>query len=157
MRNNVLADVLELIFDISLKTRILKEWQSSNAARKPKYSGKQILILELADNYDSLTEKELGIIFGMATSSVNDLVEKLVHAGLIEKHRNENGDSREKLIKLTEEGADELSEIKKFGSKRYEYLVSRFQESELEGFIDYLKLVDESVGSSMRSIIFQQY
>jgi DNA-binding MarR family transcriptional regulator len=157
MDNEVMRNVLGLILDISLKARVLKEWQTSHAARKAEFSGRQIIILELAKFFAPLTEKELGKIFGMPTSSINDLVEKLVTAGLVEKERKKEGDSREKPITLTDKGKKQLEEIKLADSTRYEYLLTKFQANELKGFIGYLEKVNESVESAVKSIVFQQY
>jgi len=157
MRNQLLENVLGLIFDISLKARVLKEWQTSHAARKPEFSERHILILELAKDFAPITEKELGKIFSLPTSSINDFVAKLVNAGLVEKTRKKEGDCREKPVNLTDRGEQYLNEIKRASSMRYEYLINKFQEEELESFISYLKKVNESVESVMKNLVFQQY
>ena len=135
----------------------MKEWQASHAARKPEYSDQHLLILELTSNYAPVTEKELGKIFGMSTSSINDLVEKLVVGKLLDKNRKNEGDKREKIITVTETGKEVLKEIKSSATIRFQYLLNRFNDDELKQLINLLEKINESTDESLRALIFQQY
>jgi DNA-binding MarR family transcriptional regulator len=157
MRKDIIDKVLGLIFEISLKARVMKEWQISHAVRKPDLSERHMLILELAKDFAPITEKELGKIFSLPASSISDLVKKLENDDLIEKVRPEGGDARERHISLSEKGEQKLKEMKQSSYLRYQYLIDRFQEKELETFIVYLENINKTADSSMKNLIFLQY
>src|SRR5206468_7650130 len=92
------TDVLKLLFSISLKARILREWQKANRAQDAQFSERELLTLELVNDFGPITEKGLCKIFGLSFSSVSDLLKKLRQAGFIEDK------ARGKPLRLTEKG-----------------------------------------------------
>src|ERR1039457_2593948 len=80
---NAKETVLEQIFSISLKVRILKAWEKSSHAETQEYSERDLLTLELIHDFTPITEKTLSKIFGVPFSSLSDSVERLEKLELI--------------------------------------------------------------------------
>ena len=98
-------ETLEKLSIISLKARILREWQKASRGRGDDFGEREILCLELVRDFPTTTEKTICRVFGIHYSSVSLMVNKLAALGLLEKTSK-----RGERLKLTKPGADKLTE-----------------------------------------------
>ncbi len=155
MSNSTFEQVLNQIYEISLKARILREWQENHAARQPKYSERDLLVLELISIYAPITAKEIGSVFGLAPSSTKELIRKLELEKLLEFCSKEQSDNREKPLKLTTFGEEELAQLKQSGVMRYEYLLRGLDGKKLADLSPLLGDINKSISATVQYFVFQ--
>ena len=147
------SDLLQLLFSISLKTRILREWQKANRAQDQAFSERELLVLELIEDLGPVTEKGLGKIFGLASSSVSELITKLGQWGLIDMTLKARG----KPLKLTRKGKEKLLELKQVSSTRYTYLFEGLDDSQVAPLAKIFAKIDENAGHFLEKMVFDRY
>ena len=154
---SVRKEVISRVFDIALKIRVHREWQKNNAAFPLKYSERDMLTLELIEQFPGITEKSLGIILGLAPSSVSLITTRLVEEGLINKNSRNILDRREKPLRLSDKkGKSVLTKIKHSSAERYEYMFSRFSSEQLEAFKPLLDTIEETVSKRVNQDVFNR-
>jgi len=161
MPSEVAAQVLEKVYGISLKTRILGEWAKIHTAATYLCSERQLFTLELIRGFPPITRKSLGIIFGLSPSSVSDMVKKLIDDRLVDPavagDGNEHRDGREKPLALTPKGVEYLEDAKRAASVRFRYL---FEGADLKRWQELLVLLDAIDGAARRQVertVFHKY
>jgi DNA-binding MarR family transcriptional regulator len=146
-------ETLEKLFSISLKARILREWQKASRIQDQEFSERELLTLEIIESLAPITEKALCKIFGLSFSSVAELTKKLSDAGLIDTA----GKARGKALALTEKGAKTLENIKKVSANRFEYLFDSFSENEWKQLLALFQKVEKNVENSVQRLVFDHY
>ena len=149
-------DLLALMFDISLKVRILRTWQAAHASGAAKFDERQLLALEILTTFGEQTEATLGNTLGIASSSATELTKRLVEEGVVKK-KEHTKDQRSKLLQLTTKGQQVLAEIKNVSGARYEYLFGNIKDEELAGFEAILRKVLDAAEKRLRIDVFNQY
>lgn len=145
------------MFDISLKARILREWQKAAAARQSEFSERDMLVLEIAHGFGPITETEIRTIFGLSPSFISELVKSLRDAGLVEREDSAGRDVRAKPLTLTAAGKAQLERIKTASAQRFEYLLSETSEEEQELLAPILEKIKEAATRKVREMIFGEY
>ncbi|MCW5552133.1 MAG: hypothetical protein KIS67_08190 [Verrucomicrobiae bacterium] len=140
------------LFSISLKTRILREWQKANRAQDQEFSERELLTLELISDFGPITEKGLCKIFGISFSSVGDIVKKLTQANLVEADRG-----RGQPLELTKHGKQRLEQIKEVSAVRFGYLLEGLTEKEQEAFLGIMAKVDKNAEQYVQRLVFDRY
>jgi DNA-binding MarR family transcriptional regulator len=146
-------ETLEKLFSISLRTRILREWQKASRIQDQEYSERELLTLEIIESLDPITEKALCKIFGLSFSSVAELTKKLTDAGLIDAE----GKARGKPLVLTKKGEQTLHNIKKISASRFEYLFESFSDEEWERLLRVFQKVEKNVDNYVQRLVFDRY
>ena|SRR5712664_3776548 len=145
------TEVLNLLFSISLKARILREWQKANRAQDAQFSERELLTLELVTDFGPITEKGLCKIFGLSFSSVSDMLKKLTQDGLI-------GDkARGKPLVLTEKGKKWLQSLKQTSATRFEYMFESFSLKEWDTLFNLFKKVEKNAERYVQQLVFDRY
>jgi DNA-binding MarR family transcriptional regulator len=142
----------QLLFAISLKTRILRAWQKSNSAQDQDFTERDLLTLELISDFGPITEKGLCKIFGLSFSSVSDIVKKFVSLGLI-KEEKERG---EPLV-LTEGGKKRLATLKQASATRFNFLFEGLDEKEQKELHKIFLKVDKNVERNVQQLVFGRF
>ena len=147
--NNEFSQVL---FSISLKTRILRAWQKSNSAQDQDFSERDLLTLELIADFAPITEKGLCKIFGLSFSSVNDIVKKFVNLGLV-KDEKERGET----LVLTESGKKRLAALKQASATRFNFLFEGLDEKEERELHKIFQKIDKNVERNVQQLVFGRF
>lgn len=145
-------EVLLKLFSISLKSRILRAWQKASCATEPEYTEAEMLILEVIEDYDAVTEKAVGKILGIAPSSVSDRLDKLEGMGLIATPEK----GRSKPLALSEKGKNTLIEIKRISASRYGYLFEGLTAAQANTLLTIFTKVEENAESAIQRYVFQK-
>ena len=143
---------MNTLFSISLKTRILREWQKANRAQDQEFSERELLSLELISDFGPITEKGLCKIFGISFSSVGDIVKKLTEVGLVEADRG-----RGQPIELTKHGKERLEELKEASAVRFGYLFEGLTDKEAELFQKIMEKVEKNADRCVQQFVFDRY
>lgn len=154
------VDLLHLMVhmcDISLKVRILREWQQASRARAPVYGEREVLILELIEHFSPVTEGELRSVFGLSPSSMNDAVKGLVDSGLLDKTARDESDQRLRPLTLLAKGKAALKAIRESAAARYWYLLSELGAEQLAALRPVLKDIDKAATREIRRRVFDEY
>ncbi|HEX3855733.1 MAG TPA: MarR family winged helix-turn-helix transcriptional regulator [Verrucomicrobiae bacterium] len=147
--NNKFSQVL---FSISLKTRILRAWQKSNSAQDQDFSERDLLTLELIADFAPITEKGLCKIFGLSFSSVNDIVKKFVSLGLV-KDEKERGET----LALTEGGRKRLAALKQASATRFNFLFEGLGEKDETALHEIFQKIDKNVERNVQQLVFGRF
>ena len=150
-------ELLEALFDLSLKVRILRAWENAHAARTAQLSERELLALEILSEFGPLTETELGKIFGLASSSVTELVRKLDEAEVIQKRQKSEKDNRERPLTLTTGGKQTLGEVKRNAANRFKYVFADFTPSDFQSFNSLVSRMRQAVTRQLRLQLFNEY
>ncbi|HRY51436.1 MAG TPA: MarR family winged helix-turn-helix transcriptional regulator [Candidatus Paceibacterota bacterium] len=145
-------DTLEKLFSISLKARILREWQKASRIQDQEFSERELLTLEVIENLKPITEKALCKIFGLSFSSVAELTKKLSDAGLIDSGAKARG----KALALSGKGTKTLEDLKKISASRFEYLFESFSETEWEQLLKLFGKVEKNVENHVQRLVFDR-
>ena len=148
--------ILEKLFSISLKARILRTWQKASRADEQEFSELELFALELVSDFGPITEKGLCKIFGLSFSSVSDIVKKLRDKSLIECADKNRG----KPLTLTKEGKTKLEEIKRSSATRFSYLFESpdtLTEEEWRVLMKLLEKMDKNAERHIQRFIFDRY
>ena len=132
-------EALEKLFSISLKARILREWQKATRLQDQDFSERELLTLEIIASLAPITEKGLCKIFGLSFSSVSELTKKLEDAGFVE-----TGKVRGQPLALTGKGKEKLQELKKTSANRFEYLFDGFTDPMWDQLLALFNKVEEN-------------
>ena len=147
------AKLLETIFSISLKARILREWQKSNRAEDQEFQERDLLCLELINDFGPITEKGLCKVFGLQFSSISDIVNRLTEKGFIEKQ----GGTRGKPLALTETGRKRLTKLKQDSAVRLGYLFSTLEKQDEDSLISVFNKIDKAAAKHVNELVFDRY
>ena len=145
--------LLEKIFSISLKARILREWQKSNRADDQQFTERELLTLELISDFAPITEKALAKIFGLAFSSVSDLVRGLKELDFIDSSDKIRGQP----LALTPKGRAALEKLKQVSATRFTYLMESLDESDLQALMRVFDKMDRNAGATVQKFVFDRY
>jgi DNA-binding MarR family transcriptional regulator len=148
--------LLALLFDISLKVRILRAWQSAHASATAKFDERQLLTLELLSSFGSQTEASIANTLGMASSSATEMTKKLGEVGVVEV-KNHPTDKRSRVLELTEEGQKVLAEIKRVSGTRFDYLFGDLEDTQVQMLESMLKNVLKAAEKRLKIDVFNQY
>ena len=152
MKENLLA----LMFNISLKVRILRAWQAAHASGTAKFDERQMLALEILATFGDQTEATLANTLGFASSSATELTKRLIEEGVVRK-KDHAKDQRAKLIELTAKGQEVLAGIKNVSGQRFEYLFAEIGDERLTHLEGILKDVLDAAEKRLRMDVFNQY
>ncbi len=147
------AKLLETIFSISLKARILREWQKSNRAEEQEFNERDLLSLELINDFGPITEKGLSKVFGLQFSSISDIVNRLTEKGLVEKQSGTRG----KPLTLTETGRRRLTKLKQDSGVRLGYLFSTLNEVDEKSLLSVFSKIDKAAAKHVNELVFDRY
>ena len=153
----MLPKLLSSVFDISLKARMLREWQRAHAARHPELSDRELLIMQIVSDFGPVTEKELAMIFGLSPSVINELIGRLADLDYVDKSARSETDNRVKPLSLTQTGLDILARAKSAMAQRFEYLLASLNEEEQKDLIPILEKINECASAKVRESIFNEY
>jgi Mn-dependent DtxR family transcriptional regulator len=142
--------VLDLLFAISLRSRILREWQKTSQIRDDHFSEREILTLELIRDYSPITEKALTKFFGLSFSSVADILTHLRELDLVEQPEK----SRGKPLKLTKTGIRQIDELRNASAARYGYLLDGLSEKEVESLAALYAKMDRNAERHVQKLVF---
>jgi DNA-binding MarR family transcriptional regulator len=143
-------EALKRIFSISLRARILRSWQSSNQARDQAFSEREMLAMELINDYPPITEKSLTKIFGLSFSSASDILKRLKELDIVDIREKGRG----KPLALTEQGKERLESIKALSSARYAYLFETVTEDEWKILLKVFKKMEDNVEQHIQKFVF---
>lgn len=146
------AEILEKLFSISLKTRILRVWQKSNSAHDQEFSERELLTLELINDFTPITEKGLCKIFGIPFSSLSEMIKKLSDMGLIKSER-----ARGKPLALTHKGVELLKSLKQRSAIRFGYLFESFSDQDCEQLVNLFNKIDKNAERCVQQFVFGRY
>lgn len=149
-------ELLSRVFHIALRARILREWQVAHAARSPQFNDREMLTLEVINDFAPITEKELCKIFGLSPSSVNEMVKKLADLGLVDKE-TEAADKRAKPLRLTPDGVSALEGIKAGSARRFGYLFASLTEDEQQRLLPVFEKIGRTVDTKVREMVFGEF
>ncbi len=149
-------NTLQVLFGISLKQRIIREWQRANEVQAQDYSERDMLCLELISAFGPVTEAGLYKVFALSISSVNDMVKKLIKKGVIQKVDSQ-GTTRGAIITLTEQGGIVLEKIKAAGAARFGYLFSDLSLDESKLLTKVLIKLDNAATRQVNQLVFGRY
>ena len=141
---------LTLVSSLSLKSRILREWQKTTRIRDDDFSEREILTLELIRDYPPITEKSLTKFFGLSFSSVASIVNHLRQLGVIEAAQKARG----KPLVLTKAGTARLNELRESSAARYSYLVDKMSTEEIQKLIDLYETMDRNAERHVQKLMF---
>lgn len=133
-------DVLRLMYDVSLRVRVLKAWENAHAPYAPQFTERELLALEFMEQFSTgapVTETVLADVFGLATSSASDLVRKLVAKDTIDKG-SDDVDARQRPLTLTKKGREILDKIKANSAERYDYLLAGLNATQQKAMAEVL-------------------
>ena len=150
---NAKETVLEQIFSISLKVRILKAWEKSSHAETQEYSERDLLTLELIHDFTPITEKTLSKIFGVPFSSVSDIVERLEKLELIAPSEEGRG----KPLVLTKEGELRLEKLKQNSAVRLNFLFESLPEEDWKTLSRIYEKIDQNAAQAVQSQVFGRF
>ena len=125
LTRNMDHETLEKLSIISLKARVLREWQKASRGRVDEIGSREILSLELLKDFPSTTEKTICRVFGMHYSSASLLVKKLVTLGLFEKSSKQG-----ERLKLTKLGAEKVAEARNANAARMRHWFSDLDDAD---------------------------
>jgi len=150
-------ELVEKLFSISLKARILREWQKANRAQDQEFSERELLTLELINDFAPITEKGLCKIFGLSFSSVSDLIKNLAEKGVIDTSEKMRG----KPLALTDSGLQTLERLKQMSAARLIYLFesqeSSVTEQEAEIMLNIFKKIEKNAERHVQQLVFDRY
>lgn len=141
------------MFALSLKVRILREFQKVTRAEDQRFSERELLALELIENFSPITEKGLAKVFGIAFSSVSDLVHKLIDLELIDSTERGRG----KPLELTPKGRECLQRLMQSSSNRYGYLLDFMQDDDFQMLENLFDKMDKNAAAMVQKIVFDRY
>jgi DNA-binding MarR family transcriptional regulator len=151
--NEIVRDVVAVVYNISLKARLLGEWNRIHRAEREAYSERELFILELIDGFAPLTNRTLATIFGLSPSTMSEALKKLMSDGLIEVIADE--DAREKPLRLSDTGQQHLAKIKSHAAERYQYLFRGVEPKKWEPLLPLLRSIDEAARTQVEGTIFR--
>lgn len=139
------------IFHIYLRVRLHREWQKASRAGTGDFSERDALLLELIaeDDYAPMTEAKLRRVMGKSPASVSEMVGRLVELKLVRKEKLASGDARQRALSLEQAGRDTLRALKTLEAARYEVLLSRLTDEQL----DHLKPIVESMKQAVSDFV----
>ena len=140
-------------FSISLKARILREWQKTTRAEDQEFSERDLLTLELINDFSPITEKGLCKVLGIAFSSASDVVKRLIELGLVDS----SDKSRGTPLALTAAGKEKLTRIKATSATRFAYLFENLNKRDIAMLEKVLKKIDNSAGETIQRLVFDRY
>lgn len=97
-----------------------------------------LMAIYLCKNF---TVGELGKAMSISSGNISTLCKKMERAGLLKRIRNED-DERVVKVVLTEKGIDIVEKIQADFEKKYNSIVSKVSEEDLQKIIDGLKMLD---------------
>ncbi len=132
----MLEKLLLSVLKIALIARVFRELQASSTLRPPKYSNRQILVLELIDEFAPLTEKEIRKMLGLSASTVSEILKKLLEDELITESVSKRKDGRTKPMAIKKPGGEEvLKTTRAMATRRLSYLFAGLDEKDMETLI----------------------
>jgi DNA-binding MarR family transcriptional regulator len=146
-------EALTLMFDVSLSVRILRSWEQAHAARTAEFSERELLALEIIEQFPEVTESELANILGLASSSASELVRRLGSAGVVGKTGSDSS-TRGRPLTLTKKGSDVLESLKERSAARFQFLFQECGEAEFKALLDVLKGAKRAVMQRLNAQVF---
>ena len=154
-RSNVVVSImnkkklLELFSSISLKARILREWQKTSPIVDENFSEREILTIELVRDYSPITEKSLTKFFGISFGSVADIVANLRKLGILEQA----GKAKALPLKLTKNGIEQAENIRAKNIVRHNYLLENIEEKDIGALIEIYDEIDKNAERNVQSLV----
>ncbi len=145
------SEFLSRLVSISLRTRLFREWQKAHQLGDPPFSERELLTLEVVNDFKNITEKDIGRLFGLSPSSVNDLVSRLVEEKILTKPEGTRG----KPLSLTKTGQQQLSKMKQANAKRLEYLFDSFSDQDWETIMPLLEKIGHAAQRHIETEVFR--
>jgi DNA-binding MarR family transcriptional regulator len=146
-------DTLQKLFNISLRARILREWQKANRVQDQDFSERELMTLEIIESLAPITEKGLCKIFGLSFSSIAEVTKKLAEAGLVDTAEKARG----RPLALTSKGAQTLADLKRVSANRFEYLFESFSDQEWKLLMRLFAKVEKNVERCVQRLVFDRY
>lgn len=150
------TELLNILYDTSLKVRLLREHEKNTTAGQDELSSRELLACELIQSYGPLLERQLGTILGLQSSSLADLVTGLCKRGLVHKDTGKE-DRRRRPLKLTDTGRRVFQTIKHKSALRYWYLFRGLplQEDRDKQFVEkILRQMNDNASQLIKQRIF---
>ena len=149
------TEVLKKIYSISLKSRILREWQKANQALNDDLTEKELLLLETIAEFSPVTEKMICKVLGLSPSSAYGMVQRLGEVGLVDLSEKARG----KPLELSEKGRERLLKLKEANSIRLAYLLgSATEDDPIWGtWLKLLAPIEVNVGAAVATQVFGRF
>jgi len=109
--------------------------------------------MELISDFGPITEKGLAKIFGLAFSSVSDLVRKLTDLGLIESSDRVRG----KPLELTIKGKECLEKLKQVSAIRFRYLFDSLEDVDGQALETVFDKMNRNAEAAVQKLVFDRY
>jgi DNA-binding MarR family transcriptional regulator len=111
----------------------------------------QIFLLSLLDRLGPQRMSDLAALLGVTQSGCTALVDRTVHAGLVDRRRDP-ADRRVVWVELTGEGDQKLDEIRRFKAQVMTNYLSRLDPDEIQLLVALLgRIVDVMVTEQQRT------
>lgn len=150
-------EALTKLFSIAVKSRTFRSWQEASEARLRQLTDREILVLELVDEfskYDPVTETVICKVLGVSPSSASEIVTKLTNLDFLKKETGDKGQTRGKPMAITETGVTFLDQIRKSGAARYAYLFSNVKDSDWPTIEAIFDGIDKAATIAVRKYVF---
>jgi len=149
--------LLHLVYDVSLKVRLLREHAKAASCGEEELSDRELLSLEVIEAFAPLKESALGSLLGLKASSLNELVKKLCDKGYVTKGTAES-DRRQRPLQLTEDGQRFFAAIKRRSARRYMFLFAGIERltdpAQLERVLHHIR---ENANRHVREQVFGHF
>lgn len=146
------ASTVTLMFSISLKARILREFQKVTRVQEQEFSERELFALELISDFGPITERGLGKVFGLSPSSVSDMLQHLCELGLIDIKDKARG----KPLILSKLGEERLRSIKQISATRFGYLFERLEDDDWAALDRIFTQVDKNAERYVNMLVFDR-
>jgi DNA-binding MarR family transcriptional regulator len=156
-RSKVQTEILSKLSSVAAKVRLLRTWQEVHSVGRPKYSEREMMILELLKEFPGVpvTETTLSKMFAISPSSTNVLVKELSGKGLLERELGEKEATRGRPLRLTKEGTTELEVFRKSAGARFAYMFSEISdEGEWKIIGKLLEKMDRAITRTVEHQVF---
>ena len=150
-------EMLRLLFSISIKGRVLRSWQEANQAGDRLLSEKEVLILELVDDFSTfspVTESVLCKVLGTSASTASDMTRKLQNLEFIAKEHGSHGQTRGRPLSITSKGRGFLDLVRKSGAERVSYLFAEVSDEDLKRVSDVFNSIDRAATAAVKKTVF---
>jgi DNA-binding MarR family transcriptional regulator len=152
------TELVANMFELAGKARILKEWLDASAVGSPQLSDREVLTLQVVNDFAPVTENELARVFGISPGSINEMVKRLIDRELLDKtETRDGGDRRTKPLAITEQGIQTLATIKSGSARRYTYLLHDLTPEQLDALAPIIKLMNQSAVEHIKHLVFRRY
>jgi DNA-binding MarR family transcriptional regulator len=141
--------LLDKLYATSLRVNMLREWQKSNSVEVNKLDDRQVLLLQLINEFKDVNERAICVIFGLRYGSSSHLVKRLTEQGYIEKEVGRGG-----KLSLTKRGEEMVEQIRAFSDARFEAIFSRMESAEKNALVVILDYVDGIIRGQVAQTFF---